>query len=45
VLRFLPPFIFQHEHVDRTVAALDEFFTENTDAAVAAGKKGEAAHG
>jgi acetylornithine aminotransferase/acetylornithine/N-succinyldiaminopimelate aminotransferase len=45
VLRFLPPFIFQHEHVDQTVAALDEFFTENTDVVVAAGKKGEAAHG
>ena len=45
VLRFLPPFIFQHEHVDQTVAALDEFFTENTGVAVAAGKKGEAAHG
>ncbi len=45
VLRFLPPYIFQHQHVDQTVAALDEFFTENAGVAVAAGKEGEAAHG
>jgi acetylornithine aminotransferase/acetylornithine/N-succinyldiaminopimelate aminotransferase len=45
VLRFLPPFIFEHKHVDQTVAALDEFFTENADVAVTTGKKGEAAHG
>jgi acetylornithine aminotransferase/acetylornithine/N-succinyldiaminopimelate aminotransferase len=28
VLRFLPPYILQHEHVDFSVAALDEIFTE-----------------
>jgi len=28
VLRFLPPYIFQRSHVDTTIAALDEVFTE-----------------
>ena len=28
VLRFLPPFILQREHVDTTLAAMDEIFTE-----------------
>ena len=41
VLRFLPPYIFEREHVDTTVAALDEFFTENAGLASAAAKEGE----
>jgi acetylornithine/N-succinyldiaminopimelate aminotransferase len=45
VLRFLPPFIFQHEHVDKVIAKLDEFFTENAGLAKAAAPKGEAQHG
>jgi acetylornithine aminotransferase/acetylornithine/N-succinyldiaminopimelate aminotransferase len=28
VLRFLPPYIFEREHVDATIAALDKVFTE-----------------
>ncbi len=28
VLRFLPPYILEHEHVDTAIAALDEVFTE-----------------
>src|SRR5271157_3917635 len=28
VLRFLPPYIFERAHVDTTIAALDEVFTE-----------------
>jgi acetylornithine aminotransferase/acetylornithine/N-succinyldiaminopimelate aminotransferase len=28
VLRFLPPFILEKAHVDTTIAALDEIFTE-----------------
>src|SRR5690348_6585605 len=28
VLRFLPPYILKHEHVDTAIAALDEIFTE-----------------
>jgi acetylornithine/N-succinyldiaminopimelate aminotransferase len=28
VLRFLPPYIFEREHVDTTIAALDKVFTE-----------------
>jgi len=28
VLRFLPPYILEHEHVDTAIAALDEIFTE-----------------
>ena len=28
VLRFLPPYILEHAHVDTTIAALDEIFTE-----------------
>jgi acetylornithine aminotransferase/acetylornithine/N-succinyldiaminopimelate aminotransferase len=45
VLRFLPPYIFEREHVDRTVAALDAFFTENADVAAAAANQGEPVHG
>jgi acetylornithine aminotransferase/acetylornithine/N-succinyldiaminopimelate aminotransferase len=32
VLRFLPPYIFERVHVDTTIAALDEIFTEHADA-------------
>ena len=28
VLRFLPPYILEHEHVDTAIEALDEIFTE-----------------
>ena len=28
-LRFLPPYILEHEHVDTAIAALDEIFTEH----------------
>jgi len=31
VLRFLPPFILQKEHVDQAIAALDEIFTEHAN--------------
>ncbi len=30
VLRFLPPYILEREHVDTAMAALDEIFTEHT---------------
>jgi acetylornithine/N-succinyldiaminopimelate aminotransferase len=42
VLRFLPPYILEKEHVDLAVVALDEIFTEyaNTHAAVSAGHAG-----
>jgi acetylornithine aminotransferase/acetylornithine/N-succinyldiaminopimelate aminotransferase len=33
VLRFLPPFILQKEHVDQAIAALDEILTEHADSA------------
>jgi len=33
VLRFLPPFILQKEHVDQAIAALDEIFTEHAHSA------------
>jgi len=33
VLRFLPPFILQKEHVDQAIAALDEIFTEHANSA------------
>jgi acetylornithine/N-succinyldiaminopimelate aminotransferase len=29
VLRFLPPYILENEHVDTAIAALDEIFTEH----------------
>jgi acetylornithine/N-succinyldiaminopimelate aminotransferase len=44
VLRFLPPYIFERKHVDQTIAALDEFFTENAGLAAAV-KEGETVHG
>ncbi len=34
VLRFLPPYILQKEHVDEAIAALDEIFTEHAHGAV-----------
>jgi acetylornithine/N-succinyldiaminopimelate aminotransferase len=34
VLRFLPPYILQKEHVDDAIAALDEIFTEHAHGAV-----------
>ena len=36
VLRFLPPFIFERAHVDTTIAALDEVFTAQIAAQIAA---------
>jgi acetylornithine aminotransferase/acetylornithine/N-succinyldiaminopimelate aminotransferase len=44
VLRFLPPFLITREHVDQTIAALDELLTLHT-APVAAAISGEAVHG
>jgi acetylornithine aminotransferase/acetylornithine/N-succinyldiaminopimelate aminotransferase len=41
VLRFLPPYILEQEHVDTAIAALDEIFTEypaNTSATAAGGQ-------
>jgi acetylornithine aminotransferase/acetylornithine/N-succinyldiaminopimelate aminotransferase len=35
VLRFLPPYILQRSHVDTTIAALDEVFTQFTAATAA----------
>ncbi len=43
-LRFLPPYIFQREHVDAVIAALDEVLTELT-AAVAANPAAGGSHG
>lgn len=34
-LRFLPPYILKHEHVDTAIAALDEIFTEHASHAAA----------
>jgi acetylornithine aminotransferase/acetylornithine/N-succinyldiaminopimelate aminotransferase len=34
-LRFLPPYVFQREHIDAVIAALDEVLTELTAAAAA----------
>ena len=45
VLRFLPPYIFERQHVDQTIAALDEFFTEHAGLAAAAAGEGASAHG
>jgi len=35
VLRFLPPYVFEREHVDTTIAALDKVFTAYTAAQAA----------
>jgi acetylornithine aminotransferase/acetylornithine/N-succinyldiaminopimelate aminotransferase len=43
VLRFLPPYILETEHVDTAIAALDEIFTEHaahTTANAAGGHRG-----
>jgi acetylornithine aminotransferase/acetylornithine/N-succinyldiaminopimelate aminotransferase len=42
VLRFLPPFILEKQHVDQAIAALDEIFTEHAHGA-AVGIASEAA--
>ena len=44
VLRFLPPYILEREHVDTAVAALDEIFTERA-AHAAAHSQGGQTHG
>jgi acetylornithine aminotransferase/acetylornithine/N-succinyldiaminopimelate aminotransferase len=44
VLRFLPPYILQKQHVDTAVAALDEVFTEHAHGA-GVGKVGGQARG
>jgi acetylornithine/N-succinyldiaminopimelate aminotransferase len=40
VLRFLPPFILQKEHVDEGVAALNQILSEQTATAAAAPSAG-----
>jgi len=40
VLRFLPPFVLQKEHVDEAIAALNQILSEQTAAAVAAPSAG-----
>jgi acetylornithine/N-succinyldiaminopimelate aminotransferase len=40
VLRFLPPFILEKQHVDIAIAALDEIFAEHLPAAAGTGKSG-----
>ncbi len=44
VLRFLPPYILEREHVDTAIAALDEIFTEHA-ASAAARSQGGHTHG
>lgn len=44
VLRFLPPFILEREHVETTIAALDKLLKANTELAGAA-PAGEKIHG
>lgn len=38
VLRFLPPYILEKEHVDEAIAALDAIFTEHAQGAAVGGK-------
>lgn len=45
VLRFLPPYIVTKEHIDQTVAALDEIFTEHAPHAAATPKIGAKENG
>jgi acetylornithine/N-succinyldiaminopimelate aminotransferase len=45
VLRFLPPFILEHAHVDTAIAALDEIFTEHAATFSGAAAAAEAAGG
>lgn len=44
VLRFLPPYILQRQHVDTAIAALDQFFSEHA-ANAAAHSQGGQTHG
>jgi acetylornithine aminotransferase/acetylornithine/N-succinyldiaminopimelate aminotransferase len=37
VLRFLPPYILEKEHVDQAIAALDDIFTEHAHGTAIAG--------
>lgn len=39
VLRFLPPYILQKQHVDEAIAALDAIFTEHAHGAAVGGSK------
>ena len=39
VLRFLPPYILEKQHVDQAIAALDAIFTEHAHGATASGSK------
>jgi acetylornithine/N-succinyldiaminopimelate aminotransferase len=43
VLRFLPPFLITREHIDQTIGALDELFTQHTHTSTALA--GAAVHG
>jgi len=45
VLRFLPPYILERNHVDTAIAALDEIFTENAGAVTASQPTSQAAGG
>ena len=45
VLRFLPPFILERQHVDTAIAALDEIFTECAAGQIAAGPAAAASQG
>jgi acetylornithine/N-succinyldiaminopimelate aminotransferase len=45
VLRFLPPFILEREHVDIAIAALDEIFTEHVTAGKSLAGQGVSAGG
>ncbi len=45
VLRFLPPYVLEHAHVDRVIEALDETLASQLEYASPAGLLGEHAHG
>jgi acetylornithine aminotransferase/acetylornithine/N-succinyldiaminopimelate aminotransferase len=45
VLRFLPPYVLQREHIDRAIAALAEIIKSNAAAYAGAAPAGEHAHG
>jgi acetylornithine aminotransferase/acetylornithine/N-succinyldiaminopimelate aminotransferase len=45
VLRFLPPYILEREHVDTAIAALDEILTEHITAHTTAPSVGGHIHG
>ena len=40
VLRFLPPYILEKQHVDQTIAALDEIFTQQAATSITAAAAG-----